>query len=635
MTGRREGTGSYLLVGAGLYVASFAFVGELTPGYDPTAQLISELAQVGAPYAWVIRATLIVLGLILVRVAWAVRRVPGGPLWSVGAGMLATVAAGLVLGGVFPCDERCVPVSFSGWTHILSSVPASLVMVLLPFLFAGRVRNQPGWAPYALPSALIGVAVALTLALALLVFPAYGIPGLGQRLATAAQLTWFVMLGVALRATRVPAASVPPGPSAIEALRMGLVRRDLVVFCEQTVDRYGRTCMIRLAGLDVCLVADPAHIQELFVRHHGVLRKWSMDEFDRVLGKGLLTSEGALWRRQRQLISPTLVAHRVVAMRPVMQAAIDHHVAGWPDHGAVDARTASLAVSMSIVCATLFGTASDDFERVVGATQALLMDHFERGLSGVPLPLSIPTPQNRRVLQAIADLDRAVLDLIARRRSDPIRHDDLLRALLDACDDGTEAMSDRQVRDECMTMILAGHETTATALVWALWLLGTHPEHQARIAATLDRDSDAAMEAVDRVVRETMRLYPPVWAIGRVNQARISLGPYLLEPDTKIVALPWLMNGRGEDARRFDPDRWLNPAQVHDGIPFGAGPRKCVGMRFAQQELSLTLVSLIRAFEWTADPTPPAIQGSVTLRPRGRVMLQVRRRSEPRVGHMG
>jgi cytochrome P450 len=233
----------------------------------------------------------------------------------------------------------------------------------------------------------------------------------------------------------------------------------------------------------------------------------------------------------------------------------------------------------------------------------------------------VPTPLNLRTRRAIRRLDEAIRGLIAERRQRDTGARDFLGALLAARDEAGTGMTDQQLRDECVTMILAGHETTAVTLTWTLHCLSQHPQYA----------EDTSDGALRRVLDEAMRVYPPVWAIGRVTTEAFELGGSHLPAGTQLFLLPYLTHRDGEtwaSPLEFRPERWETDAKPPKGsfLPFGAGPRKCVGMHFAVHELTLLLRAVISRYRLAPSGEPVELQPSVTLRPRHGLKLRIERR---------
>lgn len=298
----------------------------------------------------------------------------------------------------------------------------------------------------------------------------------------------------------------------------------------------------------------------------------------------------------------------------------------------------------------MFGADASGVEDLIARVQHFLLGHFEDSMNGIPLPMQLPTPSNLRARKLMRQFDAALMTLIGQRRNgDPTR--DLLGVLLDTRSDASVGISDQQLRDECMTMLIAGHETTAVALTWALWLVAKHPAISREVSAQIDRaigehdDVDAAsvdkLPLVRNVLNEALRLYPPGWVIGRINTEAIAVDRYLLPAGTQLFILPYFAQRDAayfHQPQEFLPHRWEEP-QIRQiprcaFMPFGAGPRKCVGMSFALREMILTLACILRAFSVSVVAGDPEARAcaSITLRPARGLRISVRERRSDRLG---
>ena len=339
------------------------------------------------------------------------------------------------------------------------------------------------------------------------------------------------------------------------------------------------------------------------------------------LGQGLLVSEGDFWRKQRRLAQPAFHRECIAAYGETMVAHTERAIGAWREGEARDVHADLMRLTLDIVATTLFGVEIGDVARRIGAALEVLMERFA-GVGNL-VPMWRPTPANARTRQAIAELDAIVYGLIAERRRGGAGRD-LLSMLIAATAEGEGAMTDRQLRDEAMTMVLAGHETTALTLGFGLHLLARHPDVGERLAreseaALGDRPAAAAdlprLDYADAVVREAMRLYPPAWALGRETIAPCEIGGYQVAVGTQIWVAPWVVHRDPRwftDPLSFDPSRWANgfakTLPRHAYFPFGGGPRVCIGNAFAMMETVLVLVTIARAISRFARrrPTPRA-----------------------------
>jgi cytochrome P450 len=398
---------------------------------------------------------------------------------------------------------------------------------------------------------------------------------------------------------------------------------------------------LRLGTLQAYVVNDPAVAAEVLVHGNhdfgkGLGRSGSQP-LRRGLGNGLLTSAGEEHLRNRRLLQPAFHRERVNGYAATMVALTERMLAGWRDGELRDLRVDLSALTLEVVCATMLGDDLDD------ALRAAVRDNVEAGLAlsgrlvlpGSGLIERLPLPSSRRLLSTRARLDRVVYDLIARRRAQPDPGTDLLGLLIGA-------LPDRQVRDEVVTILMAGHETTANALTWTWHLLAENPGVAADLRAELDTvlagrppaaGDMAALDLTGRVITESMRLYPPVWVTTRRLLHRRVLGGVEITPPALVLISPWLQHrhpGLFPNPERFDPARWIEPQAQRPRyayLPFGAGPRQCIGNGFAMTEAVMVLATM--AQRWCVRPLPGRVvvpQPLITLRPRDGLPARVHRR---------
>jgi cytochrome P450 len=432
-----------------------------------------------------------------------------------------------------------------------------------------------------------------------------------------------------------------PGPTGLPVLGSLLdIHGDPLGWLARLSRQYGPVARFNVAGLTRVLVSDPALVEDLLVRHQDHTTKDHLTRrLSEVLGDGLLTSEGDHWRTQRRRIAPSFQPRHVAGYGEVM---VRSTLERLPAPGELDIHALASSLALDIVIRTLFGAEPGGEAERVGVALATLMEAFDKELRTVwrVIPAWVPGPHRAEVARAVAEIDALLHALVTRaRRSD--EGETLLARLLQARDQDGRGMTDQELRDELVTLFLAGHETTAIAISSALWLLAEHPEHQDRLRAEVDalgRDPTAAdvggLRFTDAVLRETMRLHPPAWGMGREVVRGFELGGYRLEPGTEVTVFPWGMHrdpALWVGPERFRPDRWLNgettslPRFAY--FPFGGGPRICVGNHFAMLEGVLVLATLVRHRLW--EPSPgfvPEWLPAVTLRPRHgiRVRTQLR-----------
>jgi len=423
---------------------------------------------------------------------------------------------------------------------------------------------------------------------------------------------------------------------------------DGMTYVHQTYGSFVRTRL----PMQLYFVSDPRCIEEILVKKADQFRKDVTSRLlSRVVGNGLLVNEGASWLHQRRLVQPAFHHRQLQSYAGLMAGAIERASADWQSGQVRDVHEDMMGVTMNIVSASLFGTdlsavdsGSADIGRIIGD----LMEEFGRVL-GIAArfqpPAWVPTPTNLRLQKSKRRIDEVILRIIdARRNSDEVR-DDLLSMLIRARDEGGEQMTDAQVRDEAVILFLAGHETTALALTYSLYLLATHPDCQQRMADELARVLGGrppalgdleALTYTESVVLESMRLYPPAWGIAREALAPVEIGGFRFPKGASFVMSPWVVHRDStyfEAPEAFQPARWENDLSSRlprfAYFPFGGGPRVCIGNRFAMMEAKLVLARAVQRFRFEpTSETELALFPSVTLRPRHGVRLRLTARSE-------
>lgn len=431
-------------------------------------------------------------------------------------------------------------------------------------------------------------------------------------------------------------------------------------FLQRTAARYGPIVALRLGRGPVLLVTDPEATRAVLVDQHafpkghgaGVAGGQPGDTPLRaVLGNGLLTSRGEHHKRQRRLIQPAFHHQRIAAYGDVMAEEAAATAAGWRDGAAVDLHAAFAGTTLRILTRSVFSVP------VSGADAAMIRDTMESNMRGPGANIVLVAFSRRLGMKAagmraaaMSGIDAMIKRLVQERRADPDRGEDVLSWLIAARDDETGAtMTDQDLRDEVLTLLLAGHETTTNALSWAYHLLAAHPEVAARLHAELDDVLDGGrpptvadlgrLHYTRAVGDEAMRLYPPAWVLLRHAAADTTLLGWPVPAGTTILMSPYVVHrdpGLWRDAGMFDPGRWLTgpdgayqpvPESRHAFFPFGGGPRMCIGNTFALMEIALVLASVSRHWSMTAAPGHRvAMAPRVTLRPRGGMPMVVHAR---------
>ncbi len=414
------------------------------------------------------------------------------------------------------------------------------------------------------------------------------------------------------------------------------VLQEPLEFLERISKEHGDAVEFHLLGQRIYLFNHPDAIDEVLVskREHLIKDKLTR-ELSLLLGNGLLVSEGSFWRKQRRLMQPAFHRDRVAAYGDVMVEYAERAVASWRDGEVRDVQKDMMRLTLDVVAKTLFGVEIASVARKIESSLAILMDRFAGAMAIVPIYL--PTPGNFRAKKAIEELDEIIYGIIRERRQSR-DGEDLISMLIAATSEEDAAMDDVQLRDEAMTLMLAGHETTALALGFTLHLLAEHPAAADKLVAEVeevlgDRAATAAdmpkLRYAEGVVREAMRLYPPAWAIGREAVTPCNIGGYDIERGTQLWAAQWVVHRDPRwfpEPQLFRPERWdgdfAKSLPRHAYFPFGGGPRICIGNAFAMMEAVLILVTIARRFRVArTDDLPLELSPSVTLRPRNGVPL--------------
>lgn len=450
--------------------------------------------------------------------------------------------------------------------------------------------------------------------------------------------------------TQQRAVSRPPGPKLgfFEGFRT--FRKDALGFLLHTARTYGDAASFRIGPFDLYLLSHPDHVREVLVAgHHAVRKSRVLQEARRILGDGLLTSEGETHKRNRRILQPGFHHERIAsygeAMAELAAVAADRLREGQE----FDLHEELMGLTLAIVGRTLFGTDVDQADaQLVAASLRTMLDMYDRFFLPFAEHLErLPLPANRRFWQAKASLDEVVFGLIRERRAAG-DHGDLLSMLL-AARDGEErpgavgAMSDQQIRDEATTIFLAGHETTALALTWAFYLLSQSPEVEQRLHRELDEvlgdrmagPSDLSALTYSRwVLSESLRLYPPAWTMGRMVVADLPVGGYVVPAGATALLSQYVIHHDPRwypDPWRFDPERWKPEAVAarpkYSFFPFGAGPRMCIGEDFAWMEGMLVLATIAQRWRFRLVPGQRIdLSPRITLRPRYGMRMCLARR---------
>ncbi len=456
-----------------------------------------------------------------------------------------------------------------------------------------------------------------------------------------------------------------PHPNAYTALTQ--YSRDPLGFMTRCGREFEEIVPLQFGGELICLFTNPEHISEVLKDRLLFVKAKDLRMLKGLAGNGLLTSEGDFWQRQRRLTQPVFLQQRINSYGTVMVDYTERMLQTWQEGQVLNVHDAMMHLTLDIVMKTIFGREISEREADTVA-QALdtAMNWFTIQMQ-VPSPGSLKTwinfgntvidralqlvgiagervsPIDRDYQNAITLLDQTIYTMLDQRRQSGVEGDDLLGMLMQIqdADDGSR-MSDRQLRDEAVTMILAGHETTANTLTWAWMLLAQHPHVRQEMVQELQTVLEGRSPTVadmsklpytNRVIKEVMRLYPTVSDITREATEDCKIGGYAIPKGTTILMSQWVMHRHPryfEDPETFNPERWKNDLekQLPRGVyfPFGDGPRVCIGKGFAMMEALLLLATIAQNFQLELVPGHPIeLQPSVTLRPKHGIQVIMRK----------
>jgi cytochrome P450 len=450
-----------------------------------------------------------------------------------------------------------------------------------------------------------------------------------------------------------PGPAVAPGPKSFLGLRTfpGFQRGAARIYRHvDDANRYGDVVRYDVGRIVAHVLRHPDDIKHVLQENHAnYIKGRGLRKLKIFLGEGLLTSEGAHWLRQRRLIQPAFHRARLEALVGKMARATEAMADEWEaiaERGeTIDVAREMMRLTLEIASTTLFSVSTrGSADKVGSALSVALREAVRRTFAIVEVPLRVPTPRNVAYREAMRALDSVVYGIIAERRKTPGGDDDLLSMLIETRDEATgEAMTDAQLRDEVMTLFLAGHETTANQLAWTFYLLSKHPAERRRLESEVDTvlgdrsptfDDLAKLTRTRATIDESLRIFPPVWIFGRTALEDDVVRGYRIPKGSFVGVSPYLLHRHPaywKNPEGFDPDRFdaASSAGRHKYayLPFGGGPRVCIGNHFAIMEAQVVLSVLSRRFRVEllpgarVEPEP-----LITLRPKGGIAVTVARR---------
>jgi cytochrome P450 len=448
----------------------------------------------------------------------------------------------------------------------------------------------------------------------------------------------------------------PPGPKGAPVFGSSRrYARDPFTFLTNVAEAYGDVTHFGLGPIDAYMLTNPADVERVLVTEDAKFRKpdFQDDAIGTLLGEGLLLSEGQTWRRQRELARPAFDPRRIASLSEMMTGHAAAMVDDWSDGEVRDVQSEMARVTVKIITEAMFGAELDDERtRLVQENLEPLGKRFEPNPFRFLIPNWAPTRENREYARSVRALEDVIDDVVAERRGTEDRPAaaaegaegepmDLLSVLLRAKRRGRQ--TDSQIRDEMMTMLLAGHDTTALTLTYAWYLLSQHPEAEAKVHEELDRVCGGEtptmadvrrFDYVERVLLEAMRLYPPVYVMFREPRVDVRLGGYRVPAGSAVMLPQWAVHRSPrwyDDPEAFDPDRWLPERRSKrprfSYFPFGGGPRHCIGKHLSMLEAQLILATVAQRYELDyAGEKPVSLRGSLTMHPDEPMEMRLRAR---------
>lgn len=455
------------------------------------------------------------------------------------------------------------------------------------------------------------------------------------------------------RSTKMSTTMNPiPGPKGLPfSGNLFAFRKDPLGFLTKVQREYGDVVYIRFGpSRHVYLISDPEQIKDiLLTKQHAFHKAKGLQTAKAVVGEGILTSEGEKHMRQRRLLQPSFRKDRIGQYAEAMVDYTEHMLQTWRPGETRIVTEDMMQLTLDIITHTMFGTGITSGINEIGHAIEVGMKYVSHKASSfLDIPESIPTKSNVEFKRSAQTLDRVIFNIIEERRKKPdANREDLLSMLLKARDEETgTGMSDKQVRDEVMTIFLAGHETTANTLSWTWYLLSQNPEAEQKFHEELDRvlggrrpthDDIDQLKYTRQIVWESMRVYPAVWAVNRQVVKEVEIGGRLYKPGDTLMMSQFVMHRNPkyyEEADRFLPERFegdlLKQIPQFGYFPFGGGPRVCIGNHFALMEATLLLATIGSRYKLRLAPDHHEVRPEplVTLRPKNGLKMVVTARKE-------
>jgi cytochrome P450 len=444
----------------------------------------------------------------------------------------------------------------------------------------------------------------------------------------------------------MPTSTLPPGPKGHFLLGvLPDIRRDELDYLNRIVREYGDIVYVRVVNHPCYVLSHPRDIEYVLLGNYSnFVKSIFLRESRALLGNGLLTSDGDVWLRQRRLLQPAFHDDRIAEYSRAMVEHTQRMLDTWQDGEVRDIHQDMVSLTMETIANVLFGSNIASETEQIGDALRVFFNQFDERFGLYAIPEWVPTPGNLRYRMAIGRLDRILERVIRHRRSNVHGSGCALSALLRVQDDDGTRMTQRQLRDEMMTLFFTGHETTALALSWTWYLLAQQPEAADRLSEEVESvvgqraptyEDIPKLRFVDAVVKESLRLYPPAYGVVRQALKDCEIGGYTIPAGATLAMFQWVVH---RDPRYFDrpdefvPDRWADdlakrlPRCAY--FPFGVGPRMCIGNSFANTELALMVAMIARRFQFKLVPGHPVLLNpSLTLRPRKGIKVILKKRA--------
>ena len=438
---------------------------------------------------------------------------------------------------------------------------------------------------------------------------------------------------------------IPPGPKGRFLLgELKEIRKDILAYLKMNVREYPGISRVKVSHYYYINLSDPAYIEHVFLHHNIYIKGRDNRNLAFLLGKGLLTNSGEFWLNQRRLIQPLFHRQRLQGFFDSMASITFKKAQTWEANTRqLDMHNEMMQLTLQIVSATLMSSdVSGDFRKVSEAVGVIMEGMFNRTRTVLRLPYWLPLPGNIKMTRHRKMLDETIYRIIENRRKSHETFNDLLTMLMEVEDaDTAERMTDQQLRDELITIFLAGHETTANALTFAFYFLAKYPEVKAKIVAEVERvvgdekitfSHVAQLQYTKQVIEETMRLYPPAWGIVREVGADDVIDDWQIKKGDNIVVAPYIVHRiekYWDDPETFDPGRF-HPEKIKERpkysyFPFGGGQRLCIGNNFAMMEMQIILATLCPRFDFALpDDFKLELDPLVTLRPKCGMPIKIK-----------